>query len=46
MWKWERRDRKLKSKQAKMPKHGKGVGEMYASGIRRDLDKAKARHGG
>lgn len=43
MWRWERREKKLKSKRQKMPKHGKAVGEMYASGINRDLQKANSR---
>ena len=41
MWKWERREKKLQSKQAKMKKHGKNLGDQYGRSIERDLKIAK-----
>jgi hypothetical protein len=29
MYKWERREKKLKSRKQRMPKHGKNIGVIY-----------------
>jgi len=37
VWRWQRREQKIKAKKSKMPKHGKGMMQFYANAILRRL---------
>ena len=37
MRRWQRREKKLEAKKAKMPKHGKGMMQLYVNAILKRL---------
>ena len=39
MYHWQNREKKLKAKKQKIPKHGKAFGEIYANAVRKKLKK-------
>lgn len=41
MWKWERREKRLNSKKAKMKIHGRHTGEQYRTAIMKEVDSGK-----
>jgi len=37
VWRWQRREKKIQAKRAKMPKHGKGMMQFYANAVLKRL---------
>lgn len=37
MWRWQRREKKIKAKRARVPKHGKGMMQFYADAVLKRL---------
>ncbi len=42
-WKWQRRDKKLKSKKESMPKHGKAQAQIYADTLDKKIKELEAK---
>ena len=44
MWKFQQRDKKLKSKKSNMPKHGKNLGQVYKNAVNNRKDRDNRRN--